>query len=314
MDSSTTTSDSDSSTSEDWSDLLGSDWRGSESAPSHADDEMPELLPLGYPDSDDEDDADETDSTTSSEADSRGDEGLEARTAFRWIWTMAYLVGIALCAGYGKAWRRCMPSGTAFMPHILTEVKATRPDSSGGDTVTDEEYEGNGRQGRGGQKGDAIWMIVSSNTARSPYDAPKRRQMEGGEKRTLTGSLHRTRSSGAMCPIPEPRIKWQWRAIGLHACVSFTTLRGIHLGGRNMGSPMTDKVRALSRCAGSVDQRRCVALASPSSRTEDDGMPVSNDVESSAARLKARFGVWRVQRKIGQLERETASMKGNHRE
>ncbi|KAJ7699411.1 hypothetical protein B0H16DRAFT_1484226 [Mycena metata] len=68
----------------DWSDLLGSDWRGSSASTStdtstdslfDASDSMPDLHPLGYPDSDEEDDAVTSDSseTTTSTASSGGE-------------------------------------------------------------------------------------------------------------------------------------------------------------------------------------------------------------------------------------------------
>ncbi|KAF7359978.1 DDE Tnp4 domain-containing protein [Mycena venus] len=153
IDSVTDTSDSDSTTSKDWSDLLGSDWRGSESGSSQssedsifdsdsdsgdADDEMPELLPVGYPDSDDEDDH-SADSTTSSETDSGLDEDVERRVwdgipmehdmprrnvPLRWV-----RQGLeAMHAQRYEMPRNTFPRGPAFMRHVLNELKDTRPD------------------------------------------------------------------------------------------------------------------------------------------------------------------------------------------
>ncbi|KAJ7615698.1 hypothetical protein B0H17DRAFT_1152794 [Mycena rosella] len=91
------------SSSEDWSDLLGSDWRGSRSSftastssadslfdtsSDAGDDAMPELRDIGYPDSDE----DSSDSETSSASDS----GEEANDEEEWEWDDAEDDGMGL--------------------------------------------------------------------------------------------------------------------------------------------------------------------------------------------------------------------------
>ncbi|KAJ7433534.1 hypothetical protein B0H11DRAFT_1939401 [Mycena galericulata] len=160
----------------------------------------------------------------------------------------------------------------------------------------------------------------SSNTARSPYHTPKRRQMEGVEVRMLTYA------SVKLVPC-RSRIR------PLRGEICSQCLRVVHRRARDpFGSGNLLKkeegsstyaankegyiyMRPLSRCAGSGHQRRYVA--SPSFRIEDDGMPVSNVVgkgvltptRGSVVRVQRRFGLG-DQRKVGQLERERASMKG----
>jgi hypothetical protein len=154
---STDDSDSDSSTtSEDWSDLLGSDWRGSENSSQSsgdstfdsdsdsgdADDEMPELHPLGYLDSDEEDDDAGADSghTTSSESVSEQDGDVEwdwdsiptdedaemphSRNPLRWVRQSLE----EMHAHRYEMPRDTFPRGPAFMRHVLTEMKDTRRD------------------------------------------------------------------------------------------------------------------------------------------------------------------------------------------
>ncbi|KAJ7604205.1 hypothetical protein B0H17DRAFT_1222275 [Mycena rosella] len=105
-DMSSLSSGTNSESSDDWSDLFGSDWRGvsssssassgSDDAGASSDDGMPELHPAGYPDSDDELEADvSSDSgweTSSSSSDSGGnaddEEELHLETPFEHVETM----------------------------------------------------------------------------------------------------------------------------------------------------------------------------------------------------------------------------------
>ncbi|KAJ6614993.1 hypothetical protein B0H10DRAFT_2220757 [Mycena sp. CBHHK59/15] len=150
--------DSSDSSSEDWSDLLGSDWRGSELGSSSesseeslftsdsdsgdAHDEMPELLPLGFPDSDDEDDntsnsgSDPTSSETSSDTDegdlgkwdweSMGGDGVDfepcrSNNPLHWVWQCLE----EMHAQQYEMPRDTFPQGPAFMRHVLPEMKDT---------------------------------------------------------------------------------------------------------------------------------------------------------------------------------------------
>ncbi|KAJ7509184.1 hypothetical protein B0H11DRAFT_2270268 [Mycena galericulata] len=155
------TDTSDSSSDGNWSDLLGSDWRGSgqssevsddsessvfsDSDSGDADDEMPDLLPLGYPDSDDEDDSssDETSSTESGSKDPEdavrewdrelvnaalGDHSESAvprgNVLLRWVQQSVD----EMHAQRYEMPRDTFPRGPAFMRHVLTDMKDTRPD------------------------------------------------------------------------------------------------------------------------------------------------------------------------------------------
>ncbi|KAJ7434203.1 hypothetical protein B0H11DRAFT_2272222 [Mycena galericulata] len=155
------TDTSDSSSDGNWSDLLGSDWRGSgqssevsddsessvfsDSDSGDADDEMPDLLPLGYPDSDDEDDSssDETSSTESGSKDPEdavrewdrelvnaalGDHSESAvprgNVLLRWVQQSVD----EMHAQRYEMPRDTFPRGPAFMRHVLTDIKDTRPD------------------------------------------------------------------------------------------------------------------------------------------------------------------------------------------
>ncbi|KAJ7729601.1 hypothetical protein B0H16DRAFT_1734163 [Mycena metata] len=99
MDSDISDWDDSDTTSNGWSDILGSDWRGSgDSSQSSddstsfesvsdsgdADDEMPALLPLGYPDSDDEDNSESssTESSTKSLLSAAGQDGGAIRLGY----------------------------------------------------------------------------------------------------------------------------------------------------------------------------------------------------------------------------------------
>ncbi|KAJ7437351.1 hypothetical protein B0H11DRAFT_2206610 [Mycena galericulata] len=89
-------------TTRSWSDLLGSDWRGSgassdsesedsvftsDSDSGDADDKMPDLLPLGFPDSDDEHkDPSNSDSDDSSLAQSSSGQGEDGAEEWDWDW------------------------------------------------------------------------------------------------------------------------------------------------------------------------------------------------------------------------------------
>jgi hypothetical protein len=97
---------------------------------------MPELLPLGYPDSDD--DHDSTNSTTSSETDSESGQeedvhgiplDLDPDVPRRNIplqWVRQSLE--EMHAHRYEMPRDTFPRGPAFMRHVLTELKDTRPD------------------------------------------------------------------------------------------------------------------------------------------------------------------------------------------
>ncbi|KAF7349600.1 DDE Tnp4 domain-containing protein [Mycena sanguinolenta] len=114
------------STSDNWSDLLGSDWRGSSSSSassstSFSDSEddtgsMPDLHPAGYPDSDDDDDDSSSDSTS--------DSGDDADDEDDWDMDIA---GPDLTGRYEQP-RNTLPRGPAFMRHVLGTMKNTRPD------------------------------------------------------------------------------------------------------------------------------------------------------------------------------------------
>jgi hypothetical protein len=142
-------------TADGWSDLLGSDWRGSEASESSedsiftsdsdsdsgdADDEMPELLAAGFPDSDDEEEEESTKSSATSESSS-------GRSAAEWDWDnvpMDIDGGPAPPSNNPLRWvrstlaemhaqwyempRDTFPRGPAFMHHVLTEMKDTRSD------------------------------------------------------------------------------------------------------------------------------------------------------------------------------------------
>jgi hypothetical protein len=82
--------DSSSSGSRNWSDLLGSDWSGLSSSSdlsasstdsffesTSGDEDMPDLFPAGYPDSDEEDESDSTSSGSQSGEDGDDEEGWE---------------------------------------------------------------------------------------------------------------------------------------------------------------------------------------------------------------------------------------------
>ncbi|KAJ6538040.1 hypothetical protein B0H19DRAFT_1270411 [Mycena capillaripes] len=151
LDSDSDSTETTSSSSDDgWSDVLGSDWRGSgcsessedsevssESDGGDADDEMPELLPLGYPDSDDEDDEESLSSDEGGSSDSpalRDMEGLlhedhdldmpRSNAPLRWVRQSVE----EMHAQRYEMPRNAFPHGPAFMPHVLTELKNTRPD------------------------------------------------------------------------------------------------------------------------------------------------------------------------------------------
>ncbi|KAJ7333948.1 hypothetical protein DFH08DRAFT_1019754 [Mycena albidolilacea] len=151
LDSDSDSTETTSSSSDDgWSDLLGSDWRGSggsessedsgvssESDGGNVDNEMPELLPLGYPDSDDEDDNESLSSDESGSSDSsalRDMEGLlhedhdlgtpRSNAPLRWVFQSVE----AMHAQRYEMPRNAFPCGPAFMPHVLTELKNTRAD------------------------------------------------------------------------------------------------------------------------------------------------------------------------------------------
>lgn len=124
LDSDSDSTETTSSSSDDgWSDLLGSDWRGSggsessedsgvssESDGGDADDEMPELLPLGYPDSDDED----NEESLSSDEGGHPIRRLYAtwRGCYTKTTTLARHAATRHCAGYSNLWKRCTHSGT----------------------------------------------------------------------------------------------------------------------------------------------------------------------------------------------------------
>ncbi|KAJ7473226.1 hypothetical protein FB451DRAFT_1248785 [Mycena latifolia] len=151
-------SDTSSSTSA-WSDLLGSDMRESsessedseseftsDSDSGDADDEMPELHPLGYPDSDDEEEDDSDsgsgDTTSSATSDSEqyghlwdnmaldidsldGDFDMP-RSSNRLRWVRHTLEDMH--AQRYEMPRNTFPRGPTFMRHVLTDVKDTRAD------------------------------------------------------------------------------------------------------------------------------------------------------------------------------------------
>ncbi|KAJ7714420.1 hypothetical protein DFH07DRAFT_1016513 [Mycena maculata] len=144
------------SSDDGWSNLLGSDWRESgessessdaseseftsDSDSGDADDEMPDLLPIGYPDSDEEDESSTDDSEpASSESGSEQDGGNVAD----WGWDTTSNIDIArgnalrrwvqqnVVEMYAQRYeiaRNTFPRGPAFMHHVLTELKDTRPD------------------------------------------------------------------------------------------------------------------------------------------------------------------------------------------
>ncbi|KAJ6534890.1 hypothetical protein B0H19DRAFT_1322962 [Mycena capillaripes] len=140
-------SESDSSSSDNWSDLLGSDWRrfssSSDSSSSSADssfesgsdDEMPELHPAGYPDSDEEDGSDSESSGSDSgddgddeedglDGDVEGFVGLRSNNLTRWVRHSLE----EMYAHRYEAARDTFPRGPAFLPHVLGTMKDTRPD------------------------------------------------------------------------------------------------------------------------------------------------------------------------------------------
>ncbi|KAF8197180.1 hypothetical protein K438DRAFT_1967427 [Mycena galopus ATCC 62051] len=154
--SSTSESFSTSETSEDWSDILGSDWwHSSNSSASSLDsdsslsssdsaDGMPELRPVGYPDSDDEDDTgSDSDTSESSSSGMNGDDeggwsdlddmevddgqdfaGRRTNHPLRWV-------RHNLEERYSQRYempRDSFPRGPAFLRHILGPMKDSRPD------------------------------------------------------------------------------------------------------------------------------------------------------------------------------------------
>ncbi|KAJ6550696.1 hypothetical protein B0H10DRAFT_2242623 [Mycena sp. CBHHK59/15] len=158
-------SSSDTSSGDGWSDLLGTNWRGSQASESSedsiftsdsdsdsgdADDEMPELLPVGFPDSDDEEASSDSDSrsSTSSSTSSDSTSGQEEGGADQWDWdSMQADVDIetprsnnplrwvheSLEEMYAQRYempRNSFPraSGPPFMRHVLTDMKDTRAD------------------------------------------------------------------------------------------------------------------------------------------------------------------------------------------
>ncbi|KAJ7918221.1 hypothetical protein B0H13DRAFT_2321544 [Mycena leptocephala] len=144
-----------SESSEDWSDILGSGWRGSSSSSSasstdsgslfgsDSDESMPELRLAGYPYSDEEDDlsSDSWSTTSSSSADGDDEEGLSeledmeiddgedfprrrADNSVRWV---QHSVEEMYAQRYEMP-RDTFPRGPAFLRHVLGPMKDTRPD------------------------------------------------------------------------------------------------------------------------------------------------------------------------------------------
>ncbi|KAJ6559695.1 hypothetical protein B0H19DRAFT_1260394 [Mycena capillaripes] len=117
------------SSSDNWSDILGSDWRGSSSSSSassttdsdspfgsDSEDSMPELHPAGYPISDDEDDESESSSSSS------GDDGDDEESG----WVRHNLD--EMYAHRYEMLRDTFPRGPAFLRHVLGPMKNTRAD------------------------------------------------------------------------------------------------------------------------------------------------------------------------------------------
>ncbi|KAJ7483587.1 hypothetical protein FB451DRAFT_1129494 [Mycena latifolia] len=144
-------------TSENWSDLLGSDWRRSSSSSSassdslfdsSSDEGMPDLHPAGYPDSDEEDESDSDSDSSSSRSDSGDDADDEGHD-----WDDLEMEGVfhdrstgfqSTSSNYRTKWvrhnleemyshryeqpRDTFPRGPAFLRHVLRVLKNARPD------------------------------------------------------------------------------------------------------------------------------------------------------------------------------------------
>ncbi|KAF7370022.1 DDE Tnp4 domain-containing protein [Mycena sanguinolenta] len=134
---------SDSSThSDDWSDILGSDWRSSSSSCSSSefttgDDtgSLPDLHPAGYPDSDDEDFDSDSTSDSGDDADDEDELGLDEDKDLPWIrsnralrWVQHALEDLYNPSQRYEVPRNTLPRGPAFMRHVLGTMKDTRPD------------------------------------------------------------------------------------------------------------------------------------------------------------------------------------------
>lgn len=147
-------SSSSESSGDNWSDILGSDWRGSSSTSSassttdsdslfgsDSEDSMPELHPAGYPDSDDEDDESESSSSSSGDdgddeesgselssmdvADEEGDfHPRRTNNSLRWV---RHNLEEMYAHRYEMS-RDTFPRGPAFLRHVLGPMKNTRPD------------------------------------------------------------------------------------------------------------------------------------------------------------------------------------------
>ncbi|KAF8191116.1 hypothetical protein K438DRAFT_1675946, partial [Mycena galopus ATCC 62051] len=140
----------DSTSSENWSDILGSDWLrpSSDSSASSifsqsttaSDDSMPELRDIGYPDSDDSDDSDSdsnTDTGSGEDADDE-DEGWSS------LDEMVEIGEPGRCTNHTLNWAcheleemyahryemlcDTFPRGPAFLRHVLGPMKNLRPD------------------------------------------------------------------------------------------------------------------------------------------------------------------------------------------
>ncbi|KAF7368106.1 DDE Tnp4 domain-containing protein [Mycena sanguinolenta] len=132
-------------TSDSWSDLLGMDWRSSSSSSTSSTsssdsefntDSMPDLYPAGYPDSDDDDDS--SSDNTSDSGDDADDEDewnmddppetdfTSARCNYPLHWVRHNLDKM-----YDQRYeqpRTTFPRCTAFLRHVLSTMKDTRPD------------------------------------------------------------------------------------------------------------------------------------------------------------------------------------------
>ncbi|KAF7372947.1 DDE Tnp4 domain-containing protein [Mycena sanguinolenta] len=136
---------SESTTGDNWSDLLGSDWRSSSSSSLSStssssseddSDSMPDLYPAGYPDSDDDDDSSDSDSTSDSGDDADDEEDWDPEVAAQDLgsvrpnyplkWVRHNLEDM-----YDQRYempRNAFPRGPAFLRHVLGTMKDSRPD------------------------------------------------------------------------------------------------------------------------------------------------------------------------------------------